>query len=184
MIDTNFDDFLNIENLKRDEKRKYIVKDMKYNIAFYHDYKPSLPIDGQHDAVKEKYSRRIKRFYNYISEKTLFIRYIESKKEYEYLCENYDHIISILRRYNENNDLMLISKDIKGNKIPMHTIYVDKVPYKTSQRFANTNKELYSTLLALPFPEEKKSRNLQRYRRSLPKRVLNSVKKLFRKILY
>ena len=43
MIETNFNDFLILENLKRDEK--YIIKDTKYNIAFYHDYKPINPLN-------------------------------------------------------------------------------------------------------------------------------------------
>ena len=62
MIETNFNDFLVLENLKRDEKRKYIIKDTKYNIAFYHDYKPNQSIETQHEIVKAKYDRRIRGF--------------------------------------------------------------------------------------------------------------------------
>lgn len=184
MIETNFNDFLVLENLKRDEKRKYIIKDTKYNIAFYHDYKPNQSIETQHEIVKAKYDRRIKRFYDYITEKTLFIRYIESKKEYEFICENYDHIMSVLRKYNKDNDLMLVSKDIKAVELPMHTIYLDNVPYKTPQKFAKTNKELYRVLTSIPYPDEKRMLNINRYRKSFPKRFFNSLRKLYIKLIY
>lgn len=184
MIETNFHDFLVLDNLKRDDKRKYIIKDTKYNIAFYHDYKPNQAIETQHDFVKAKYDRRIKRFYDYITEKTLFIRYIESKKEYEYICENYNHIMSVLQKYNKDNDLMLVSKDIKATRLPMYTLYLENVPYKTPQKFAKANKELYKVLISLPYPEEKRKLNKKRYKKSFPKRFFNNLRKLYNKIIY
>lgn len=184
MIESHFDGFLEIDNLKREDKRKYIVKDKKYDIAFYHDYKPNLSIESQHSEVKSKYERRIKRFYEHIKEKTLFVRYIETKEEYDYLCNNYESVISLLKQYNDENELLLITKDIQEKSLPVFTIYTGKVPKRSSQKFARLNKELYETLSNLPYPEDKKRENLKRYKKALPNRIKNTFRKAFRKIIY
>lgn len=92
--------------------------------------------------------------------------------------------MSVLRKYNKDNDLMLVSKDIKAVELPMHTIYLDNVPYKTPQKFAKTNKELYKVLTSIPYPDEKRMLNINRYRKSFPKRFFNSLRKLYIKLIY
>lgn len=181
LINNNFEDFLNPDLLYRDSKRPYIVLNKRYNIAFYHDFKESIPIEEQVSYVQKKYDRRISRFYEYINEKTLFVRYIETKQEYEYISENYDSFLGLLRRTNSENDLILISKDIKGEKL--YTVYEHGKKRGSPQRFVKINKALYKRLTEIPYPEDKKRLNLKRYRSSLPERIVKSIKKTTLKLL-
>ncbi len=185
MINTHFNGFLNIDNLVRDEKKPYIVLDKKYNIAFYHDFSMRKSIKEQVDTVRKKYERRIERFYKYITETTLFIRYIETKQEYDYLSENYNYVIGVLREYNKDNNLILISKDIKQDKLFLYTVYKSGIPKRHNpQKFVKENAELLNKLKTLPYCEEKKRLNLKRYRKSLPKKMFNKIKKFFKRVLY
>lgn len=180
LINNNFSDFLNPELLYRDSKLPYIVINKKYNVAFYHDFKESKPISDQIEEVQRKYSRRVARFYDYIKEATLFVRYIETKEEYEYIIQNYSSLLDLLKKYNKENDLILISKDIKGDKL--YTIYENNVAKRSPQKFIKVNKTLYNKLLSIPYPEDKKRLNLKRYRLSLPQRIFKTIKKSFLKL--
>ena len=110
LIENHFCDFLDIDNLQVIDWERNIVRDKKYMVDFYHDFKMNISLESQLYLIKEKYFRRIKRFYDNIdSAKCLFIRYVKNQDEYEYICQNYEKIISVLR----GGDLLLIgNKDI------------------------------------------------------------------------
>ena len=85
LIKNNFSGFLdNLEYIKDDEKFPYINNDELFDnikekhtkiyknqyIGFYHDFKENTSFE----EVKEKYDRRIKRFYDIIKNESIFIR--------------------------------------------------------------------------------------------------------------
>ena len=86
------------DNLKDMETKIYKSK----HIGFFHDFKDGVSID----EVKEKYDRRIKRFYEKIKNKSTFIR-----DEIHFKNANipyYNELNKILKDYNNDNQLVLI----------------------------------------------------------------------------
>ncbi len=77
LILNNFEEFLNIEDLRPLEKDLSIHNDnncdyyenIKNGIWFYHDFPCGVPLKQSYSVVKEKYNRRIKRFYKLINKK-------------------------------------------------------------------------------------------------------------------
>ena len=75
-IDNSFDRYLDYEELLQNVTYPQYYMDKRYNCQFYHDFDKYRSLKQQIGFVKEKYDRRIKRLYRFISEPTLFIRYI------------------------------------------------------------------------------------------------------------
>ena len=83
LVVNNFKDFINKDDLKEMERPKHFPPDSlhKYyentrtKLYFWHDFSLNIDFDEDYNAVKEKYDRRIKRFYEEIekSEKVLFV---------------------------------------------------------------------------------------------------------------
>ena len=117
LIENHFYDFLNIKYLKKDkseqeQKDNYVVINTKYNIKFSHDFKKKYEIEEQLKEIKQKYKRRIDRLYTNISDRpTLFIRYIKNEEEYTYIYNHADIIISLLKSYNNKNNIIYIYND-------------------------------------------------------------------------
>ncbi len=117
LIESNFESFLKEENLEQEKEvnPKYYY-DTEQMIHFYHDFSASLNLPDQLQFVKEKYARRINRFYKIISEPTLFIRYCHSKEEYRWVCENKSSIESLLKQKNSHNEIVFVcnSEDVEN----------------------------------------------------------------------
>lgn len=118
LIETHFEGFLNEENLEQEigVNPKYWY-DTRQKIHFYHDFSATLALSEQLPSVKQKYERRINRFYKIISEPTLFIRYCHSKEEYSWICENMDSVEILLKGYNTKNNIFFVcnSEDVENN---------------------------------------------------------------------
>ena len=117
LIDNGFRDFTNINFLQKyDDNQRVFFDNKKYSLLrFVHDYDENLQnaVD-----VEKKYERRIKRFYNAIKNKTLFVRYIINKSEYKYILKHYKEIEKILRKYNkESRIIFVINDDIKVHQV-------------------------------------------------------------------
>ncbi len=123
--------------------------DMEYGIAFFHDFNNYQPLRRQLKKVKQKYNRRIERFYKNIQEPTLFIRYISSEngsEEIKYLEKHYEEIIDKLRKYNENNDIIFVANDdIMSNKIEIYSVAKDEDD-TVARKFLDKNKVLCDLL--------------------------------------
>ncbi len=106
LIDNGFSDFTNINFLqKNNDNQRIFFDNKKYSLLrFVHDYDENM-----HNAidVEKKYDRRIKRFYNAIKNKTLFVRYIINRSEYKYILKHYKKIEKILRKSNKKIKLSL-----------------------------------------------------------------------------
>jgi len=126
LIKNNFNGFLNdLIHVKDDEKFPFIdeseesfddIKDMKTKIyktnkiGFFHDFKDGVTFDD----VKEKYDRRIKRFYDVSKNKSVFIRDDIYFKESN--IPIYNELNKIIKEFNNDNQLVLII-NISKNKV-------------------------------------------------------------------
>lgn len=119
LIENDFKDFLLEENLYQEY---YIDPNYYYDceskVHFYHDFLHNIPLRNQYNSVKDKYNRRIKRFYKVISQPTLFVRYCSGgEKELNYIKKNREEILNILRRYNPNNEIIYIYTGNKNEQV-------------------------------------------------------------------
>jgi hypothetical protein len=134
LIKNNFINFFdNLEFVKDDEKFPFIednedfdkVLDKKTkiykneNIGFFHDFKDNITLDD----VKEKYNRRIIRFYNLIKTPSIFIR--DEIKFKESNIPIYNELNKELKKYNINNKLVLIINTFKIKTINLETLDKD-----------------------------------------------------------
>ncbi len=123
LIDNGFKGFLEYDDLYQVKVYPSRYRNVKYSIDFYHDFLPTKSLDKQFNTVKEKYERRINRFYKIITEPTLFFRYILSRDELQYIYGHYNEIVDFFQKYNaENNIIFLVNDDILSTvegKLPL-----------------------------------------------------------------
>lgn len=113
LIDNSFNGLLEHEDLYQIKDIPSRYRNIRYSIDFYHDFLPTKSFDKQIGAVKEKYDRRIKRFYEIITEPTLFCRYIISRDELIYISEHHGEITERFKKYNEENEIIfIVNEDI------------------------------------------------------------------------
>ena len=130
LLKNDFEDFLEERYLNLDNKElkdTYIVKNIKYDIKFFHDFKKNYTVQEQLNEVKEKYNRRIKRLYENIKKTTLFIRYIKDEDELSYVIYNMRKIKEFLRNFNVNNDIIFIcNSDLYKEELNDNIYWVKK----------------------------------------------------------
>ena len=130
LINNHFEDILNENLLYQKENNRSYYLNCKYKIQFFHDFNQYEILGDQLPAVKEKYDRRIKRFYHVIKQPTLFIRYISSEdgnEELLYIEENIEQILSTLKKYNAENEILFIADNsINSNVIDIYHVERDK----------------------------------------------------------
>ena len=152
-INNNFEGYLTYNRLLQEKKCLKHYKNVDYNVQFYHDFNRFESLDKQLPSVKAKYDRRIKRFYETIKEPTIFVRYISDdykidgkSTELIWIEENYDYIISSLKSFNPNNDIIFIANEgVISNKISIYNVRKDKGDRITrSPIINNINSELRS----------------------------------------
>ena len=68
-------DFILLENKESTDTSRNVYKNNKTGLNFYHDFPKDISFEDAFDGVKEKYERRIKRFYEKMggSKKVLFV---------------------------------------------------------------------------------------------------------------
>lgn len=147
LIETHFEGFLNEENLEQEigVNPKYYY-DTRQKIHFYHDFSASVELRNQLPMVKQKYGRRIERFYKIISEPCLFIRYCFSKEEYCWVCEHIEQIRTSLKRYDKYNEIIFVCNQEDVNSIDKGEILAFSLPRDendfVSRRFIKGSKAL------------------------------------------
>jgi len=119
LILNNFHGFLENISYVRDDTKFPIIKDSetfdevtdkdtkiyrneKLNLGFFHDFKEGITLE----EVREKYDRRIKRFYETVKEKCIFIR--DDIYFHQDNIEDYNNLYMILTKFNSQNKLILI----------------------------------------------------------------------------
>ena len=119
MIENNFEGFLDGISFVRDDTKFPIIKDSeifddvldketkiyrneKLNLGFFHDFKDGVTLED----VREKYNRRIKRFYETVKSESIFIR--DDMYFHQENVEDYNNLYQILVGFNNQNKLVLI----------------------------------------------------------------------------
>lgn len=119
MILNNFDRFLNLEDLalkddKINKKTAHYIN--KYNnLIFLHDFPANIPLEESFPLIKQKYERRINRFYNLISkkQKVLLIWYSCDYKTEDSIVE--DLCEQVCKKFNKKIDFLIIEHDESKN---------------------------------------------------------------------
>ena len=143
IINNNFSDFtdfrkdgtstcfpyLNTDNFDSDGLKQTFKAVNSYGVISYHDFTSNIDFEEQISNIKEKYNRRINRFYEIIrsNKKIVFIRDEGNPKQ----SMNNDIIefIGTIKKINESinfNIIIICRKNIPNIKIPNVTIIHDK----------------------------------------------------------
>ena len=173
LIENNFIDFLNEEHMYQLKEYPSYYRNIKLNIDFYHDFSPLKSFDSQISTVSEKYHRRIERFYNQIKKPTLFLRYI-TPKDYEDLAQTHERFLTIIKKYNIENDIAYIANsDIDNGANIIKIYYVDKDENDSVSRMFLEKALLLKTYIV---DTVEKNENVR------PKKKINIFAKVQRKI--
>lgn len=81
----------------------------EYMISIFHDFNKYKKMYKQIDTVNAKYFRRMKRFYENITEPTLFLRYVKDEGEAIFISKNESRIENILKDKNEENEIVYVA---------------------------------------------------------------------------
>lgn len=185
LIESNFEGFLDEEDLYQRETVKSTYRNIRKNITFVHDFDSFHSLDEQIDRVKEKYSRRIKRFYDSIKDPTLFIRYVDGIQELEYIEKNYNTIIELLRSYNTENRIIFLANEVESSYIARNDIeiyFVEKDPNDTVARKPfNQYPELVKELIDV-YSEKERKQNKKVFRKKKRQKFFNKIKRGFMKL--
>lgn len=191
-IDKEFSDFLAFDNLSQNIYSRAHYHEDKYHIYFFHDFNAYKSLASQYGSVKDKYDRRIKRFLNTITKPTLFVRYISSEKrdeagksvELKWIEENYEYVLSVLKRFNGNNEIVFIGDDMTvSEKIKVYHVPIDDGDRVSRQPIFN-NKELFQLLSVVDFPG--KENNIKRYtqkqekQNNIASKILHKMHRLYK----
>ncbi|QQP69538.1 hypothetical protein JHE06_07900 [Carnobacterium sp. CS13] len=180
-IENRFEGLLDYENLSqyRDNPNYYVNE--KYGVHFYHDFSGYSSLKEQLPNVFKKYKRRIEKFYINIKEPTLFFRYIKDNNELKYIENNYKEIISVIKKHNQYNDLILISND----DIASSSLYIYKVKKDendtVARNFLSKNRNLKNYLCSDIYNKEKRNINLKKYKE---KYKYIKLKKLYNRLYF
>ncbi len=175
-IDKEFLGFMDYDNLSQSINERAHYHEDRYQFFFFHDFSKYKSLDKQYKFVKAKYDKRIKRFLQSIKQPTLFIRYISSEeldennrsKELNWIENNYEYVINVLKRFNPQNDIVFIGDEtINSDKIKIYMVPRDKED-KVSRLPIYNNKELFPILSSVNF--HGKQENIARYNQKLKKK--------------
>lgn len=182
LIDTEFKSFFNNLNescLYQKESEPWIYYMKACGVFLVHDFSMYKSLSEQLPMVISKYERRVYSFYKYIKKKTLFIYYVNTEADVDYINNNYDYILHVLCKFNSNNKIIFIANSDK--RVTVGTTFYVK-PDKgdvVSRKFLNANKDLKQSLLNLPFDEEQRRINRNFH---LKKVIMKKVKMPYVKI--
>jgi len=129
LIENRFEGLLAEDKLYQLKEYPGYYRNIQYGIDFYHEFDEFKTFDSQIAEIQSKYQRRIERFYQIIQEPTLFVRYMSSKAEVEFVNREYEKIIGLLKSFNRDNDIVFVANrdDALGNIAPEIRIwYADK----------------------------------------------------------
>lgn len=170
LIENGFQDFLNPEELFQLKDHPSYYRNVKLDIDYYHDFSPLRSFSAQIAEVEEKYNRRIQRFYEEIKKPTLFCRYIRAE-DCGYIAENHSRIVSLLKKYNEQNEIIYIANaDIKDLDRSLPVYYVEK------DENDNVARRFLEKLPALQtFIEENVEQTAQKQKKPVVKKTLAKI---------
>lgn len=192
-IENNFENYFNLNYYYQGKESQNVYYNEKCKVWFFHDFDAYIPIEKQIDAVKEKYERRIHKFYEAIKEPTLFIRYISDTRnekneciELKYIENNIERIRDVLKKYNNNNDILYIANEgLNSNLFKIENVPIDKGDVVSRKPF-DANKELTNYFNSVCYPN--KNSNLEFYikkqhtKLSIFTKIAKNLKKVYNKL--
>ncbi|MCM1233277.1 MAG: papain-like cysteine peptidase [Ruminococcus flavefaciens] len=108
-LENDFKDFLQKENLECIDGYTEKFRDRENGFLFFHD--EEYPFETKFDELKLKYQKRIDRFMEEIKKPCCFIRLVADVYEIKYISENFDYINRIIKRKNEQNEIIFLIRD-------------------------------------------------------------------------
>lgn len=162
-FNTNFEGYLNYEDLYQKKSSLHSYKNLKYGVGFFHDFVDNKPLKSQISDVQKKYERRINRFFKNITFPTLFIRYLWDYEELLFISTHYEEIEKNIKQYNSANEIVFISHDSPNNidtsKIKF-IFFIDKDEKdELNQHPLSSCKDFYDYLTTINYP--KRQQNLE-----------------------
>lgn len=187
-IENHFEDFLEPNYLVQNTHNRAHYKNVKYDFQFFHDFTQYRPLLDQLPSVNDKYHRRIERFYKSITEPTLFIRYINDKpgddnvsKELRWIEDNYDTILSLLKSFHNQNDILFIANDgVTSQKIKLYHVPKDAGDTVARSPLTKTP-DLQEFFHNIDFPD--RPLNIERYQQKQEQKKKVRFKKKFTSLL-
>lgn len=183
LVNDNFDGFLDINGLNQWKSVPSTYEDVQYGIAFVHDFDRWHSLESQIASVRNKYDRRIRRFYNAISEECLFVRYIENMEDYEYIVKNSDAISQFFKKYNRSNEIIYIANSELRDCLPKTSdnariCFVEKDYDDTvARRFGDKCPEFVELLSSTYYSKSRHEQNMRFYQKKHRFDILTKVKK-------
>lgn len=190
-FNTKFEGYLKYEDLYQKKIALFTYKNLQYGVGFVHDFVDYKPLKSQIADVQKKYNRRIERFFENITEPTLFIRYMWDYDELVYVSSHYAEIEKMIKSYNVNNEIVFITHD-KANDIDVSTIkllfFIEKDDdCELNEKPISSNEDLYSFLSTVEYSKREdnlrfnEQKALQKQAES--KKIISKINKKYRKII-
>lgn len=164
LINSNFNGLFDMEYLKNGEEIGSYVKvhHTKYRFSFFHDFKKKIPLLEQIDLIKEKYQRRINRFYGVVKsgENVAFLMYVNNSSQ-----EDIDILINNLSTLTKNFRVIIICNDgckyYRLNKFILTQIFVrPDINDTVCRKFFENQTVLNEFQQSITFPIEKQISNV------------------------
>jgi len=179
-IKHDFENFLEYENLLQYKEIKEYYLDKANNFHFYHDFSGFKDLKSQLPSVRKKYKRRIERFQKNIQEPTLLLRYIKGYKELEYIQENFNNIMLLLKSKNSENEIIFIlNDDILIEKSIVDSIKIFRVKKDdndlVARNFLEKNAKLREFLNGDIYDNQKRVSNIRRHKKNRKKGVKYTI---------
>lgn len=183
-IENDFSEYLDLKCMSQYKPCMHIFRNDKYNIEFYHDFSAYQPLENQISFVREKYNRRIARFYHDIKEPTLFVRYIDDKKddngyfkELKWIEENKNKIDKLLKSFCENNEIIYIGNScLTSEVIDIFTVEKDAND-SVAREPLEKNKELKCFLESINCQNKENNIEIYKKKKAKEQRLYKRIKK-------
>lgn len=159
-----FENYLLYDDLYQYKNNPHIYEGCDAGVVFPHDFVAWRSLKSQFSNVKEKYQRRINRFFIEIEKPTVVIRYCWDEEELNELLQTYDEWTSFFKKYNENNEFVIITHNGIREERPeqMNIFFVEKgEDGKDNLNPIRNCPELYVILNEAKFKNREK--NIQHY---------------------
>lgn len=105
-LETDFEDYLQRDNLRRVEEKNKDFKDVKYDMYYNHDIYESF--EKEYDDIHNKYLRRIDRFRDIMDKKICFIRAVRNQEELDYIWKNESYINRVIKKGNDRSEIIYL----------------------------------------------------------------------------
>ena len=185
LIETRFEKFwtnFSLEGLYQGGVNLHTYEMKACKFTFVHDFDKYRSLQEQLPAVREKYRRRIDRFYENIQEKSLFIRYVNPEEDIKWIEDNEDRILYLLKSFNAENEIIYVS----NSDVPIgvkNVFYVNKdFNDFVARRFISNSESLRLYLESLPFSQSIRSNNIRRFKTKRIRRVLTLLSSVARRL--